>query len=149
MNLHKTFVVLLALLLAAMAMVPMVSAETISAQTNTAATSNENDIQKDDAIPELPDFMPGIKDKPSYEEMKRLMKTTPSSPPVPESEMAWIVFSKTRFIQNDENPRADMVQLTFPITWLDTSRSAMMRRLFYFGFRKDFSNLGIQIPIQK
>ena len=120
MNLRKLSVVLLALLLAGMAMVPIVSAETISAQTNTAATSNENDVQKDNAIPELPDFMPGIKDKPSYEEMKRLMKTTPSSPPVPESEMARIIFAKTWFMQNDEDPQADEVQLTFPVTWLDT-----------------------------
>jgi hypothetical protein len=93
----------------------------ISAQTNIAARSDENGAQNDGTTPTLPDFMPSIKDKGSYDEMQQLMRNTTFSPPVPESEMAWIVFSKTRFIQNDENPRADMVQLTFPITWLDTS----------------------------
>ncbi|MFA6331311.1 MAG: hypothetical protein WCX22_00015 [Methanoregula sp.] len=119
MNLPKTWVVLLTLLLAAMAMVPMVSAETISAQTNIAAMSDESGAQKDGTIQKLPDFMPSIKDKVSYEEMQRLMKNYTPPPPVPESDMARIIFSKSWFTQNDKDPRADRVQLTFPVAWLD------------------------------
>ena len=55
----------------------------------------------------------------SYEEMKRLEKNYTPPSPIPESEMARIIFSKTWFMQHDEDPRTSHVRLTFPVTWLD------------------------------
>ncbi|MFA6331312.1 MAG: hypothetical protein WCX22_00020 [Methanoregula sp.] len=79
----------------------------------------ENDSQNNGTLQKLPDFQPGNKDALTYEEMQRLMKNYTPPTPVPESEMARIIFSKSWFTQNDKDPRADRVQLTFPVAWLD------------------------------
>lgn len=119
MQLRKGWIILLALLLAAMVIVPYGSAGTISAVANFTSIPDKNDGQDDGTRPKLPDFLPSISDKLSYDEEQRLIKNYTPTPPVPESEMARIIFSKKWFLQNDKDPQSDMVQLTFPVTWLD------------------------------
>jgi len=55
----------------------------------------------------------------SYEDMKRWEENYTPPTPIPESEMAHVIFSRTLFIWNDEDPQPDIVQLTFPRKWLD------------------------------
>ncbi|MDD1702522.1 MAG: hypothetical protein LUQ31_06045 [Methanoregula sp.] len=95
---------------------------TLEPQDSIARPSQENNsVNNNETVPTLPDFMPGIEDKPSYEEMQQLMKNYSPPSPVPESEMAWIIFSKEWVMENDEDPDSDVVQLTFPATWLNKS----------------------------
>lgn len=51
--------------------------------------------------------------------MKRWEENYTPPTPIPESEMAHVIFSRTLFIRNDEDPQPDIVQLTFPRKWLD------------------------------
>jgi hypothetical protein len=122
MNLHKTFVVLLALLLAAMAMVPMVNAQTSSPMTNVVKIQQDSNVVDNETIKQLPTFKPSMNDKLSYEEEHRLLKNYVPSPPIPESDMAEVIFSKTWFIQNKKDTQSDNVQLTFPVTWLSKTQ---------------------------
>lgn len=80
----------------------------------------ESDMRNNGTSQKLPDFMPGIDDKMSYEEEKQLIKNSTQSQPVPESEMANIIFSKTWFVLNDKDPRPDEALLTFPAKWVDS-----------------------------
>ena len=77
----------------------------------------ENDRQYHEIPPELPGFYPNK--NISYEDMKRFEENFTQPSPIPESEMARIIFSKTWFMQNDEDTRTSHVRLTFPVTWLD------------------------------
>jgi hypothetical protein len=78
-------------------------------------------LQKKQLSEDYPTFQPGNKDSLSYEEMKQLMENYTSPTTIPETEMAWIIFSKTWFEQHDENSRPDIVQISFPTTWLNDS----------------------------
>ena len=98
-TLRKRGVDLLALLLAVMVMVTCVNADTFSAVTNNSTISDESNAQNNETRQKLPDFMPSISDKLSYEEEQRLIKNFTSTPPVPETAMARIFFSKTGFMQ--------------------------------------------------
>jgi len=121
MKTKKQGIVLLALFLAAVTMIPFVSAATISAQPDVSVTSDEIDKQTDAGAQKLPAFMPSIKDKISYAEMKRLEKEYVPPEPIPESEIVQIIFPKTWVTLNDKDSRADKVELTFPVSWLDKS----------------------------
>jgi hypothetical protein len=121
MKIKKQGIVLLAVFLAAMTMISFASAAAISAQPDVSVTSDETDKQSDAITQKLPAFMPSIKDKISYAEMKRLEKDYVPPEPIPESEIAQIIFPKTWVIRNDEDSRADKVELTFPVSWLDKS----------------------------
>jgi hypothetical protein len=116
MNLRKTGIIMLALLLAAM--VPIVSAEQSSGMMNGTLSRPESDAVNVVTLQKLPAFQPGINDKLSYEEEHQLIKNYSPSPPVSESDMVQVIFSKAWLLQNDQDPRPDMVQVTFPETWL-------------------------------
>jgi hypothetical protein len=78
---------------------------------------SENNKQSNGTPPVLPVYH--TSKNITYEEMQRWEENYTPPSPIPESEMARIIFSKTWFMQNDEDPRTSHVRLTFPVTWLE------------------------------
>jgi hypothetical protein len=64
-------------------------------------------------FPHRPAVLYSMEDKLKYPPPDNL------STPLPESEIARIVFSKAWLLQNDEDAKPDVVKITFPTTWVD------------------------------
>ena len=84
--------------------------------------SQENGTSANRIPLEHPEIKYGINEKLSYDEEKRLIQNFTPSSTIPESEMARIIFSKSWFLQNDEDPQPDIVRLTFPAAWQNSSQ---------------------------
>lgn len=82
---------------------------TLAPQGSVTLSLQENDSQNTETVPTLPDFLPGIDEKPSNEEMQQLMKNYSQPSPAPESERARIIFSNDTY---DEFPNVSATNLT-------------------------------------
>jgi len=94
MNIHKTIIVLLALLLAGMAMVPMVNAD------------EQNTLGKSDSVVSPEHYIP-----PEY------FKDSQPATPLPESEMINIVLSEKTLDKFNQDDQAGIIDI--PISYLD------------------------------
>jgi len=115
----RAFPVLLAVLLVSAGFVPAMSAGSTAPDVQNEEIFEENIALIGEKSIVFPDFQPGIIDKLSYEEEIECEKSLPSTPSLPESDIAQIILSKTWFLQNDEDARSEIVQITIPTNWLN------------------------------
>ena len=71
-------------------------------------------------LPPRPTFLSSVGD-PRY--AYKFRDNIHPTPPVPECEMARIVFSEAWLSQNDEDPMPDVAEITFPAAWINENRA--------------------------
>ena len=64
---------------------------------------------------DLPSFIPGKHNR----KIPQMFNYTPT-PPLPESELVNVLFSKAWLLKNDKDPRPDIIEITFPKSWMDS-----------------------------
>ena len=85
-----------------------------SMATAMALATNTSKTVPDKNTPELPS-PPSIGDY-----LDEVLNEPPKiADPLPKSELAYIVFSKTWLLENDQNENPDIIKVTFPISWLN------------------------------